>query len=106
MILIGTSQLSLSSKDDVSSFQSKLQTPSLTSGATGSLFSSSKTGYDGSVSTPPPPGMYRTQYKRVSIRPPSSDESEEEAEKKVANTSIKINTQQGNPYPFYPAPCT
>ncbi|XP_063723994.1 uncharacterized protein LOC134851711 [Symsagittifera roscoffensis] len=112
----GNSQMSLNSKEDSTSLHSgkQLHTPA-------SFFSSSSRTGKGSTAgstatasgTPPPPqGMYRTQYKRVSIRPPSSsDESEGEGgearrqERRPGESSPRPrtpDTSSGNAFQFPP----
>ena len=73
VVVSAVSQVSLNSTSKEESASSRLATPSMT---TGSVFS--KLTDDTCSQGAPSSGMYRTQYKRVSIRPPSSDESEDE----------------------------
>ena len=97
---LGASELSLFSKLDkeggegvaLDAFES---TPS---GTTQSFpTSSSRQGGSSFTASPPQQGMYRTQYKRVSIRPPSSDESDDEYDPKgLADLSKNREVSQGS----------
>ena len=97
---LGASELSLFSKPDKDGdgVTSDIFAPS-PSGTTQS-FPTSSSRQEGSsfTASPPQQGVYRTQYKRVSIRPPSSDESDDDDSdpKGLATLSKNIKVSQGS----------